>query len=726
VHQRFCWKGGLLVSAPAVTHRRRLLVFLLVVSLILFALILRNGYIQLVWGTELYEKAVDQWTRSLDVYPQRGIVYDRNKEVLAQSASADSIAVRPNQLADARDTAVKLAAILDLDAEELHEKISDKTKSEIWIKRQLTREESVQIRELNIKGVYFTEEPKRYYPKGSLASHVLGFTMKYAEPGEGIKGQEGIELYYDKYLKGLPGQIMMETDTKGRETPTNVERMTPPIDGWNLILTIDHVIQHFAEKAVSDAMDQYRADKVYCIVMDPKTGDILAMANRPDFDPNEPPRELGYEGMEAFTKNIAVKDNMDPGSTFKIITTAAALEAGVATVHSTYNDPGFRIVDGQRIRCWKAGGHGHQNLHEVLQNSCNPAFMDMALGLGLERFYEYLEAFGFGSRTGVDINGEEKGVVMEEASVRNVDLARMGFGQAIAVTPLQLINGVSAVINGGNLMQPRLVKGLEFDDGSEYIYEEMKPVTVRRVISEENSALMRDILESVVTDGSGRNARIPGYKVGGKTGTAQKYSESGGIKQGAVIASFIGFAPADDPQIIVLFMVDEPKVAVDFGSVVAAPYVKMILEDSLNYLGVEPVFDESSKEEAKEVIVPDVTGKSLNEAVKLLREAGLDYLAEQTGTVVTKQMPLPDAEVLENTTVLLYTGSEESGQDTGQQWVEVPDLSRKSIREANNILTSAGLKLRTQGSGLAVRQEPAAGTMVEAGTTITVQFEAAQ
>ncbi|HHT66221.1 MAG: penicillin-binding transpeptidase domain-containing protein [Caldicoprobacterales bacterium] len=714
------------MSAPAVTHRRRLLVFLLVVSLILFALILRNGYIQLVWGTELYEKAVDQWTRSLDVYPQRGIVYDRNKEVLAQSASADSIAVRPNQLADARDTAVKLAAILDLDAEELHEKISDKTKSEIWIKRQLTREESVQIRELNIKGVYFTEEPKRYYPKGSLASHVLGFTMKYAEPGEGIKGQEGIELYYDKYLKGLPGQIMMETDTKGRETPTNVERMTPPIDGWNLILTIDHVIQHFAEKAVSDAMDQYRADKVYCIVMDPKTGDILAMANRPDFDPNEPPRELGYEGMEAFTKNIAVKDNMDPGSTFKIITTAAALEAGVATVHSTYNDPGFRIVDGQRIRCWKAGGHGHQNLHEVLQNSCNPAFMDMALGLGLERFYEYLEAFGFGSRTGVDINGEEKGVVMEEASVRNVDLARMGFGQAIAVTPLQLINGVSAVINGGNLMQPRLVKGLEFDDGSEYIYEEMKPVTVRRVISEENSALMRDILESVVTDGSGRNARIPGYKVGGKTGTAQKYSESGGIKQGAVIASFIGFAPADDPQIIVLFMVDEPKVAVDFGSVVAAPYVKMILEDSLNYLGVEPVFDESSKEEAKEVIVPDVTGKSLNEAVKLLREAGLDYLAEQTGTVVTKQMPLPDAEVLENTTVLLYTGSEESGQDTGQQWVEVPDLSRKSIREANNILTSAGLKLRTQGSGLAVRQEPAAGTMVEAGTTITVQFEAAQ
>jgi stage V sporulation protein D (sporulation-specific penicillin-binding protein) len=715
------------VSAPAVTNRRRLLVFLLVVSLILLALIVRNGYIQLVWGSELYEKAVDQWTRSLDVYPQRGIIYDRNKAVLAQSASADSIAVRPNQLKDARGTALKLAAILDLDAEELYEKISDKSKSEIWVKRQLTREESVQVRQLNIKGVYFTEEPKRYYPNGNLASHILGFTMKYAEPGEGIKGQEGIELYYDKYLKGMPGQIVMETDTRGRETPTNVERMIPPIDGWNVILTIDQVIQHFAEKAVSDAMDQYRANKVYCIVMDPNTGDILAMANRPDFNPNEPPRELGYEGMEAYVKNIAAKDNMDPGSTFKIITTAAALEAGVVSANSTFNDPGYRIVDGQRIRCWRAGGHGHQNLFEVVQNSCNPAFMDMSLGLGVERFYEYLEAFGFGSQTGIDIYGEEKGVIMNKDSVKNVDLARMGFGQALAVTPLQLINGVSAVINGGNLMQPRLVKALEFDDGSEYIYEEIKPVTVRRVISEENSALMREILESVVNKGSGKNAYIPGYRVAGKTGTAQKYSESGGIKQDAVIASFIGFAPADNPQVVVLFMVDEPQVAVDFGSVVAAPYVKMILEDTLNYMGVEPVFDENTKQETREVIVPDVTGKDLSEAARILREAGLDYLAEQTGTIVTRQMPLPDAEVLVNTTVLLYTGSGETGHHSEeQQLIEVPDVTGKSIREANNILTSRGLKLKIEGIGLAFSQQPAPGTMVEAGTTVTVSFEPPQ
>ncbi len=713
------------MSVPAVTNRRRLLLLLLFIFLILLVLIIRSGYIQLVWGQELQNKALDQWTRSLDVYPQRGIVYDRNKEILAQSATADSIAVRPKQLTDPKDTAAKLADILDMDAEELYTKISDKSKSEVWVKRQLTREQSVAIRELNVKGIYFTVEPKRYYPNGSTASHILGFTKKYAEPAEGIVGQEGIELYYDKYLKGLPGKIIMETDAQGKETPTNVDRMVPPIDGWNVILTIDQIIQHFAEKAVADAMEQYQADKVYCIVMDPETGDVLAMANRPDFDPNEPPRELGYEGMEAFIKNIAVKDNMDPGSTFKVITTASALESGTITVNSTFNDPGYRIVDGQRIKCWRAGGHGHQTLHKAVQNSCNPAFMDMALGMGVTQFYDYLEAFGFSSRTGIDIYGEERGVVMNEASVKKVDLARMGFGQAIAVTPIQLINATAAVINGGNLMQPRLVKALEFDDGNEYIYEEMKPIIVRKVISESTSSIMRDILEAVVKEGSGKNAYIPGYRVAGKTGTAQKYNPGGGIKQGAVVASFIGFAPADDPQLLVLFMVDEPKVAVDFGSVVAAPYVKMILEDSLNYMGVEPVLDGGTSEQTKMVTVPEVTGGSLTEAAKKLRDAGLSYLDDQAGTRVIKQMPLPGAEVMVDTTVLLYTGSE-SGEPKNERQIEVPDVTKKSIREANNILTSEGLRLRIEGTGLAVSQKPAAGTMVEPDTIITVTFQAPQ
>ncbi len=712
-----------MMSAPAVTSRKRLLIFLLVIILILFALILRTGYIQLVWGNELQEKAMDQWTRTLDVYPKRGIIYDRNKVVLAQSASADSIAVRPGQLEDPKDASEKLAAILQLDEEKLYKKLADKKKSEVWVKRQLSREESVKIRKLNIKGVYFTEEPKRYYPNGDLASHVLGFTMKYADPGEGLKGQEGLELYYDKYLKGVPGRIVMETDAKGRETSDNVERLVPPIDGWNVVLTIDQTIQYFTEKAVSDAMDNYQASKIYAIVMDPKTGDILAMANRPNFDSNDPPRKLGYEAMEDYVKNIAVKDNMDPGSTFKIVTAASALEEGVVTKNSTFFDPGYRIVDGQRIKCWKAGGHGQQTFFEVVQHSCNPAFMDMALGLGVDRFYDYIHAFGFGSRTGVDIAGEESGVIMNQASVKNVDLARMGFGQAIAVTPLQLINAVSAVINGGSLMQPRLVRALDFDDGNKKSYKEIDPVKVRQVISPETSEIMREVLQSVVSEGSGKKAYIPGYRVGGKTGTAQKYSSGGGIKQGAVISSFIGFAPAEDPQVIVLFMVDEPKVAVDFGSVVAAPYVKSILEDTLKYLGVKPVFDEDTKKEIRKVTVPDVTGKSLTEAARELHEAGLDYLAESTGTEVTKQMPLPEAEVLVDTTVLLYTGNGSGSAEGEGEQVAVPDVTKKSVREVNNILTSAGLRLQIEGSGISVRQDPPADTMVAPDTVVTVSFE---
>ena len=711
------------MSAPAVTNRKRLLIFLLVTMLILFALIIRTGYIQLAWGNELQEKAMDQWTRTLDVYPKRGIIYDRNKVVLAQSASADSIAVRPGQLEDPKDASEKLAAILQMDGEELYKKLADKKKSEVWIKRQLSREESVKIRKLSIKGVYFTEEPKRYYPNGDLASHVLGFTMKYADPGEGLKGQEGLELYYDKYLKGVPGRIVMETDAKGKETSDNVERLVPPIDGWNLILTIDQTIQYFTEKAVSDAMDNYQASKIYAIVMDPKTGDILGMANRPNFDSNDPPRKLGYKAMEDYVKNIAVKDNMDPGSTFKIVTAASALEEGVVTKNSTFFDPGYRIVDGQRIKCWKVGGHGQQTFFEVVQHSCNPAFMDMALGLGVDRFYDYIHAFGFGSRTGVDIAGEESGVIMNQASVKNVDLARMGFGQAIAVTPLQLINAVSGVINGGSLMQPRLVRALDFDDGNKKSHEEIDPVKVRQVISPETSQIMREVLQSVVSEGSGKKAYIPGYRVGGKTGTAQKYSPGGGIKQGAVISSFIGFAPADDPQVIVLFMVDEPKVAVDFGSVVAAPYVKSILEDTLKYLGVKPVFDEDTRKETRKVTVPNVTGKSLTEAARVLHEAGLDYLAESSGTKVTKQMPLPEAEVLVDTTVLLYTGNGSGSAEGEGEQVAVPDVTKKSVREVNNILTSAGLRLQIEGSGISVRQDPPADTVVAPDTVVTVSFE---
>lgn len=713
---------------------------LIVFTLMFTGLIGRLGYIQLIWGKELQQKAEGQWTRNLAVYPKRGMIKDRNGNILAQSGSSETIAARPSQIDDPKGVAQLLAPILDLDEDELYKKLSDKSSSFVWVKRQVSREVANQVREFGIKGIDFTEEPKRYYPNRELAAHVLGFTMKYAEGEDGLKGQEGIELYYDKYLKGIPGKIVMETDARGREMPNNVDRYIPPINGLNVILTIDQVIQHFTEKAVEDAMEKYNAKKVYAIVMDPNTGEILAMANRPNFDPNEPPRELGYEGMQDYVKNFAAKDSMDPGSTFKVITAAAALDSGVMSLNSTFNCPGYRIIEGnERIRCHKAGGHGHQNFAEAMEHSCNPAFVDMALALGKNEFYNYIEAFGFGQKTGIDINGEAQGILIPREAVKNLDLARIGFGQSISVTPLQLIAATAAAINGGNYMRPFLAKALtetkiDPETGEEYeeIVKTIEPQKIRQVISQDTSKKIAQILQGVVENGSGSNAYIPGYRVGGKTGTAQKYGEDGRIIQGRHIASFIGFAPADDPQVIVLFAVDEPEVAVDFGSVVAAPYVQMILKDTLPYLGVEPIFDDETAELNKKVEVPDVIGKELGEAYAILDEAGLNYLSDNSGSIVKDQMPKPGAMVKVNTTVLLYAEGQSSQDDTEEnqeqdQSVEegkviVPDVINSSIREANNKLVSEGLKLKIEGSGLAVEQDPPAGSAVDPGTEVTVKF----
>ncbi len=728
------------MTAAGVTNRKRLLVLLLGFTLIFIALIGRVGYIQLVWGVDLQKRAVDQWTRDLDVFPRRGSIKDRNGKILAQSATSESIAARPSQITDPAKVASMIAPILDLDEQELAKKLSSTSNTYVWIKRQVDRKTANEIRALNIKGIDFTEEPKRYYPNGSLASHVLGFTMKYAEPGEGLKGQEGLELYYDKYLKGFTGKLIMETDVAGREMPYNVDRYIPPVNGLNIVLTIDQVIQYFTEREINNIVAKYNPKKVYAVVMEPNTGEVLAMANWPNFDPNQPPRDIGdFEEMQQLVKNFTCKDNIDPGSTFKVITAAAALEEKIAGLNSSFNCPGYKMVDGQRISCWRAGGHGHESFAEGVQNSCNPVFMELALRLGKDKFYSYLEQFGFGQPTGIDVVGEEKGIIMSKETAKNVDLARMGFGQAISVTPLQLITAASAVINGGNLMKPYLVKELrepvidENGQETERVVKTISPQRIRQVISAETSSIMREVLESVVTDGSGRNAYIPGYRVGGKTGTAQKYGPGGKIIPNKNISSFLGFAPADNPRVIVLIMVDEPQTSVTFGSIIAAPYVKQILEDTLKYMNVEPVFDEETKKNMEEVDVPDVIGMDLAEASRVLKEAGLDYLAEESGTVVVDQMPKPGASVLTNTTVLLYMSSEsddetaempgqESAEPPAEGMIVVPDVVGKSIREANNILISQGLRLKIEGSGIAVSQEPEAGTHVEADTEVIVRF----
>ena len=486
--------------------------------------------------------------------------------------------------------------------------------------------------------------------------------------------------------------------------------------GTTWFLTVDEVIQSFLEQALEEAYVEQNAASAYGIAMDPDTGEILAIANIPDYDLNDVPRD-DLETLTELTRNKIITDAYEPGSTFKAITLAAALDSGAVTVDTTFDCSGYYVVDGQQIKCWKyPNSHGHQTLAEATQNSCNVAFMQMGLAMETETFYDYLYEFGFGQETGITFPSDDAGILMSEKYVTNSDLARIAFGQSIAVTPLQLISSFSAVVNGGFLYQPKLVKGIQDSEGN-YI-EEYEDTVVSQPISEETSAIVREILESVVSEGSGSNCYIPGYRVGGKTGTAQKYDEDGNSISDKVIASFIGFAPADDPEIVVLIIVDEPDVAVDFGSVVAAPYVKSVLEQSLLYMGIEPDYDETG--ELEQVSVPDVTGMTEEEAVAALSSAGLGYLTDGTGNVLD-QLPAPGTATDEGTTILLYMDTEDDTADT-EGMVTVPDLTGKSVMDVAELLDEYNLVLSIQGEGNAVYQSPSAGEIVAEGTTIQVEF----
>jgi stage V sporulation protein D (sporulation-specific penicillin-binding protein) len=707
------------LTTTGIITKKRLVFFLFFLIAVFIFLIGRLGWIQLFQGAQLKKMAQENWTRNLKVTPKRGLILDRNGKVLAKSASADTIALRPNQIEDPEELARKLSPILGIDEEVILEKATDKTKSEIWLARQITREQSNEIRQLQLKGIAFTEESKRYYPNKNFASHILGFT--------GVDGQglDGIEIKFDDDLKGSPGKIETETDALGREIPFSTDKYIPPRDGYDLVLTIDEVIQHFAEKAAENALIENKAKSVTAIVMDPSTGEILAMVNKPDYDPNEfPPKSAKtWQDVQALTRNFAVSNVYEPGSTFKIITAAAALEEGVIRPNDELYCSGHKVVDGQRIKCWRSyNPHGAQTFVKGVQNSCNPVFMEVAERLGLEAFYSYIRNFGFGKKTGIQLPGEASGIVMNQGNVKPVDLARISFGQAIAVTPIQLVTAVSAVANGGYLMQPTIVKELRDKEGN--VVEEYKPQAVRQVISEETSEIMRDILESVVSEGTGRHAYLEGYKVAGKTGTAQKYV-NGVISRDKHVASFIGFAPADDPKLTVLVVIDEPGVVPYYGGTIAAPVVKQIISDTFKYLNISPDVEQEGENQQKKVTVPEVRGLTLQEAINKLDEVGLQYLIDGTGAIVTQQTPKPQAVVSNKSIVLLYL--EDNGQVQGQtEGIEVPDLTGMSMREANNTIAAMGLRIKINGSGIVVKQSPEPGTIVSSDELIEVYLEAPQ
>lgn len=615
--------------------------------------------------------AEDTHFRGVPVAPKRGNIEDRNGNVLAMSVSSETVYAIPAEVRQSgkeQEIADKLAAVLNQPAADILSKITKRTAIE-YVQKRVTAEVAAKVRELKLPGVGTTEDSQRYYPNSTLAAHVIGFT--------GIDGQglEGIELTRDQELEGKSGSILREFAANGIEIPDAQHEYVAPQTGNTVRLTIDKNIQAFAEREVQKIMSGQGVNmngqapkSASILVMDPNTGEMLALATAPTFDPNH------YQDYDpAYRRNIAVQNGYEPGSTFKIITLAAALQEKKISPQEGFFDMGYITILGKNIHCWKKGGHGSQTFTQVAENSCNPGFVLMGQRLGINTFYQYLHNFGFGQKTGIEMSGEATGILANQKKATALDLATMSIGQTNNVTPIQLITAVAAVANGGTLLKPQLVKEVVSPTG-EVITPFQKQV-VRRVISEETSKQEREMLEAVVTNGTGRRAFLPGYRVAGKTGTAQKV-ENGVYVQGDYVASFMGFAPANSPKLVALAVIDGVPF---FGGSVAAPAVQSVLLDSLKYLGLKPDLNAPLTPSKpmpglefapvkKAATVPSVIGLPLAEATQTLTKAGFKVATEGQGSAVVDQIPNGEASVEAGGTVLLYLGNDAGAQTLAGWW----------------------------------------------------------
>lgn len=624
----------------------RIKIVLLVIILLFLLIIGKVFYIQVIDYDRLNQYASSLWSRNLPIEANRGLIYDRNGVVLADNITTTSLVLIPNQIKDKEETAKRLCSILDVSYEEMYAHVSKKTSIERVHPegRRLDYEVADRISALKLPGVYLVKESKRYYPYDTYLSHTLGFV------GIDNQGLSGLELMYNDYLTGSYGAIKYFSDAKGGRLELN-EVYEKPQDGVNITLTINHEIQTSLERELDNAVLKYNPDQALGIVMDPKTGEILAMSSRPNFSPSN------YQDYttEEINRNLPIWATYEPGSTFKIVTLAASLEEKVVDLEKdTYHDGGSIQVENARIKCWKAGGHGAETFLEVVENSCNPGFVILGQRLGKEKLFDYIERFGFGTKTGVDLNGEGSGILFDLDAVGPVELATTSFGQGVSVTPIQQITAVSAAINGGYLYQPYIVKSLNEPETNSVIQENNKKF-VRKVISEETSEQVRYTLESVVTNGTGRPAYIDGYRVGGKTGTAQKVKD-GRYMVGNYIVSFIGFLPANDPEVVVYVAIDNAKGVTQYGGTVAAPIAKTILEDAIVALDIEKPEGGSEKKynylDRKYATVPDVTNMSVSEAMELLKSFKVEFSG--SGETVSYQSPSAGERIYEGEVVRLF------------------------------------------------------------------------
>lgn len=627
-----------MASTAHVVIRRRVALFFLFLIVLLGMLAMRLGYLQGYRNEHLAEQAEMQRLRAIPVEAKRGTIYDRNGKILAESVSALSVYAVPAEVKDAAMAAEKLSAVLKMDSKKIEDKLS-RRQALVWIARRIDEATAEVVRGLQLDGIGVSEESKRTYPYGTDGAHILGFV------GADGQGLDGVELTMNRYLSGVGGYVALAYDAGGHKIPYESYHYDKPTAGQDVYLTIDLVLQQLAERELTRVIAQTRAKSGSIILMDPNTGDILAMANRPTYDPNR------YGEYKASVwRNIAVANTYEPGSTFKVLTMAAALNENVVTRDDRFFDGGEIEVQGRHIHCWKHGGHGSVSFREVVEGSCNVGFVSVGLRLGAERFYPYLRSFGLTRPTGILLPGEAGGIVIPEQKAVSLNLATMAMGQSIAVTPLQLIAAVSSSVNGGTYHTPRIVRAVR--DGSGADVESFGGEVSRKVIDERTSREVRELLEGVVANGTGKNGALEGYRVGGKTGTAQKVGD-GGYMAGKYIASFVGFLPADAPKIVMLVVIDEPT-GMYYGGQIAAPVFPLLMKDAVDYLGLERVTGKDASEKEDGVAVIDVVGITVAHAQTELAKYGLIGASQGEG-IVMKQVPPAGSRVGRGTEILLYT-----------------------------------------------------------------------
>ena len=628
---------------------KRIRIILIVIILCFILIIGKVFYIQVISYDKLNSLATSLWSRNLEIGAERGKIITSDNITVADNLTTVSLVFVPNQIKNKEEVSINISKILGVDRKVIDEHLYKKSSIERVHPegRQLSYEVADAIAKLNYEGVYLLKEAKRYYPYDSLLAHSIGYV------GIDNQGLSGLELEYDKYLTGESGAIKYYSDAKGQKL--NISSVyEQPANGMNLYLTVNFDIQESIERELDNAMTKYNADGSWAIAMNPNTGEILGIASKPSFSPSN------YQdySIEEINRNLAIWASYEPGSTFKIITVASSLEEHtVDLLNDTFYDSGSVNVDGARIKCWKHGGHGAQTFLQVIQNSCNTGFVELGNRLGKEKLFSYINKFGFGKKTGIDLNGEATGILFPLSKVGPVELATTAFGQGVSVTAIQQITAVSAAINGGTLYKPYIVKSIVEPNTNEII-KENHPQKVRQVISADSSAQVRNALETVVAYGTGRNAYIDGYRVGGKTGTAQKV-KNGVYMSGNYIVSFIGFLPADNPQVVVYVAIDNPKGVTQYGGTVAAPIAKNILTDAISALNIEKNKEGLDKiyqwYDVKYYKVENVEGLTVKEATKLLKNFQVEYTG--IGDKVLAQSPAAGTSLPQNSTIRLLLGN---------------------------------------------------------------------